>query len=137
MKLNGNTAFSAFSVKDVTAAKAFYGHTLGLRVTDEDMGLIALHVAGGNPILIYPKGEGQEPAAYTVLNFKVKNIDAAIDALVAKGLSFEHYDREGFKADPKGVLRGAAIGQGPNIAWFKDPSGNILSLIEDQGPIQV
>ena len=83
MQLDGSTAFSGFSVKDIAAAKAFYGNTLGLRVTDADMGLAALHVAGGNPVLIYPKGEGHTPATYTVLNFKVKDIDAAIDALVA------------------------------------------------------
>jgi len=131
MQLDGTTAFSGFSVKDIAEAKAFYGETLGLRVTDEDMGLIALHVAGGNPILIYPKAAGHTPATFTVLNFKVKDIDAAIDALVAKGSTFEHYDMQGFKTDLKGVLRGAAVGQGPNIAWFKDPSGNILSLIEE------
>ncbi len=131
MQLDGSTAFSGFSVKDIAASKAFYGTTLGLRVTDEEMGLAALHVAGGNPVLIYPKGEYHTPATYTVLNFKVKDIDAAIDALVAKGITFEHYDMDHFKTDAKGVLRGAATGQGPNIAWFKDPSGNILSLLEE------
>lgn len=131
MELDGTAAFSSFSVKDIAQTKVFYGNTLGLRVTDEDMGHLALHVAGGNPILIYPKGEGHTPATHTVLNFKVKDIDAAIDALVAREISFEHYDMGGFKTDPKGVLRGAAQGQGPDIAWFKDPSGNILSLIEE------
>jgi catechol 2,3-dioxygenase-like lactoylglutathione lyase family enzyme len=117
-------AFSGFAVPDTAAAKDFYGGTLGLEVTEED-GILTLHVAGGRPILVYPKPD-HEPATYTILNFPVADVDAAVDRLVAAGVRFEVYDREDLRTDERGVLRGA----GPTIAWFRDPAGNILSVIE-------
>jgi catechol 2,3-dioxygenase-like lactoylglutathione lyase family enzyme len=117
-------AFSGFAVPDTAAAKGFYGGTLGLEVTEED-GILTLHVAGGRPILVYPKPD-HEPATYTILNFPVADVDAAVDRLVAAGVRFEVYDREDLRTDERGVLRGA----GPTIAWFRDPAGNILSVIE-------
>ncbi|MEV1168679.1 VOC family protein [Nonomuraea sp. NPDC049784] len=115
-------AFSGFSVNDIAAAKRFYGETLGLRVS-EDHGLLTLHIAGGTDILVYPK-EKHTPATFTILNFPVEDIDKAVDELTARGVRFERY--EGFPVDSKGVLRG----QGPPIAWFTDPAGNILSVIQ-------
>jgi len=129
--LNGTHAFSGFSVDDIGKAKAFYGNTLGLNVTENAMGLLELHVGGGNPIIIYPKGPGHSPATFTILNFRVKDIDAAVDDLSSAGVTFEHYDMPDLKTDAKGVARGASSGRGPNIAWFKDPAGNILSIIEE------
>ncbi|WP_433436346.1 VOC family protein [Nonomuraea sp. CA-141351] len=115
-------AFSGFSVNDIAAAKRFYGETLGLRVS-EDHGLLTLHIAGGTDILVYPK-DTHTPATFTILNFPVEDIDKAVDELTAQGVRFERY--EGFPVDSKGVLRG----QGPPIAWFTDPAGNILSVIQ-------
>lgn len=132
MKLNGATAFSGFSVDDISKAKSFYAGTLGLKVKDNAMGLLELHVGGGNPVIIYPKGAGHRPATFTILNFPVKDIDASVDDLTQAGVSFEHYDMPYLKTDAKGVARGAESGRGPNIAWFKDPAGNILSIIEEQ-----
>lgn len=128
--LNATNAFSGFSVDDLGKAKAFYGNTLGLKVTENAMGLLELHVGGVNPIIIYPKGAGHSPATFTILNFRVKDVDKTIDQMTAAGVSFEHYDMPNLKTDAKGVARGAASGRGPNIAWFKDPAGNILSVIE-------
>ena len=116
-------AFSGFSSNDIPAAKKFYGETLGLNVSESD-GLLFLHIAGSNDLVIYPK-ENHEPASFTVLNFPVKDIDGAVDELARRGVSFERY--EGFPHDEKGIARG----QGPSIAWFKDPAGNILSVIEE------
>jgi catechol 2,3-dioxygenase-like lactoylglutathione lyase family enzyme len=116
-------AFSAFSSNDIPAAQKFYGETLGLKVSESD-GTLLLHIAGSNDLLIYPK-DNHEPATFTVLNFPVKNIDEAVDELSRRGVSFERYD--GFDQDEKGVMRTA----GPPIAWFKDPAGNILSVIEE------
>ena len=113
-------AFSGFSVDDLPKAKAFYSQTLGLEVS-EDHGMLNLHIASGNPILIYPK-PNHTPATYTILNFPVKSVDQAVDDLTKRGVRFEHYDN----TDEKGVARG----NGPNIAWFKDPAGNILSVLE-------
>jgi catechol 2,3-dioxygenase-like lactoylglutathione lyase family enzyme len=114
-------AFSGFSVDDLTKAKAFYSDVLGVEVTEEN-GLLNLHLAGGNPVLIYPKDD-HTPATYTMLNFPVSNIDKAVDDLMKRGVKFEHYfDGQ----DEKEIARG----NGPNIAWFKDPAGNILSVIE-------
>jgi predicted enzyme related to lactoylglutathione lyase len=129
--LNGTKAFSGFSVDDIGKAKAFYGSTLGLKVTENAMGLLELHVGGGRPIIVYPKGDGHSPASFTILNFLVKDIDATIDQLRSAGVAFEQYDMPGLKTDAKGVARGAASGRGPDIAWFKDPAGNILSVIEE------
>ena len=118
-------AFSGFSVDDIGAARQFYGDTLGLNVTEEDMGLLSLHIAGGTEIMVYPK-ENHAPATFTILNFPVDDIDAAVDDLATKGVSFERYD--GFEQDEKGIARDG----GPQIAWFKDPAGNILSVLQDQ-----
>jgi catechol 2,3-dioxygenase-like lactoylglutathione lyase family enzyme len=115
-------AFSGFSVDDIPKAKAFYGETLGLNVTEEN-GMLSLHIAGGNPIIIYPK-PNHTPATFTILNFPVENIDQAVDELTRRGVRFERYD--GFNMDAKGIARG----DGPNIAWFTDPAGNILSVLE-------
>jgi predicted enzyme related to lactoylglutathione lyase len=118
-------AFSGFSADDLAAAKAFYGETLGLAVEEGPAGLI-LRIAGSNGVLIYPKGD-HVPATYTILNFPVDDIDQAVEALVDKGVVFERY--EGL-TDERGVARGLAQGSGPNIAWFKDPAGNILSVLQ-------
>jgi catechol 2,3-dioxygenase-like lactoylglutathione lyase family enzyme len=118
-------AFSGFSVDDLQKAKQFYGQTLGLQVSEEN-GLLTLHLSGGTTVLVYPK-DGHVPAEFTILNFPVDDIDKAVDELVARGVSFERY--EGFPQDERGITRGIASGQGPDIAWFKDPAGNILSVL--------
>jgi catechol 2,3-dioxygenase-like lactoylglutathione lyase family enzyme len=120
-------AFSSFSVDDLKKAKEFYGQKLGLEVAETKEGL-ALRIAGGGEVFIYPK-PNHEPATFTVLNFPVKEIDHAVDALHKLGVRFESYEGE-MKTDEKGIFRGAARGEGPNIAWFKDPAGNILSVLE-------
>jgi catechol 2,3-dioxygenase-like lactoylglutathione lyase family enzyme len=117
-------AFSGFSVDDLPKAKQFYGETLGLRVSEEN-GLLFLHIAGGNDVLAYPKGEQHSPATFTILNFPVDDIDKAVDELAARGVRFERY--EGMGQDEKGIGRGG----GPFIAWFKDPAGNILSVLQE------
>ncbi|ATB50831.1 VOC family protein [Corallococcus macrosporus] len=120
----GNTqAFSGFSVRDVAAARKFYGETLGLKTSESD-GMLTLHLAGGRDILVYPK-ENHTPATFTILNFPVDDIDQAVDELTRRGVRFERYD--GFDANEKGIVRG---GMGPPIAWFKDPSGNVLSVLQ-------
>jgi predicted enzyme related to lactoylglutathione lyase len=116
-------AFSGFSVDDVQAAKSFYGEILGLEVT-EAYGLLRLHLAGGTEVLAYPKGEQHVPATFTILNFQVEDIDAAVEELSRRGVTFERYP--GLDADEKGVFRGG----GPLIAWFTDPAGNILSVLQ-------
>ena len=121
--LGQTAAFSGFSVNDIAAARKFYEDTLGIAVTEAN-GMLELHTAGDHTTLVYPKADHQ-PATYTILNFPVKDIDAAVDALTARGVRFERYD--GFEQDEKGVFRD----EGPNIAWFKDPAGNVLSVIED------
>jgi predicted enzyme related to lactoylglutathione lyase len=118
-------AFSGFSVDDVPRAKQFYGDTLGLTVTEEN-GMLTLHIAGDRPTLVYPKGEAHEPASFTVLNFPVDDIEAAVDWLAERGVSFERYSGAEMETDEKGIFRGG----GPLIAWFKDPAGNVLSVIE-------
>jgi predicted enzyme related to lactoylglutathione lyase len=118
-------AFSGFSVNDMAKAKEFYGQTLGLEVTEEMMGILNLHIEGSsNNIIIYPK-PNHEPATYTILNFPVADVEQAVDALSAKGISFEHYDMGQLKTDEKGIARFPGVTQ----AWFKDPAGNILSVI--------
>ena len=121
-------AVSSFSVEDQEKAKEFYTKVLGLEVDDESMAL-RLRLPGGGKILIYPK-EDHEPATFTVLNFVVGNIDEAVDELTKNGVTFEKY--EGFNQDEKGIARGIAAGKGPNIAWFKDPAGNILSVLQEK-----
>ncbi|TAL14789.1 VOC family protein [Patescibacteria group bacterium] len=122
-----NYAFSGFSVDDLSVAKKFYGETLGLEVTEEN-GMLTLHINGSGTILVYEK-EGHEPATFTILNFPVENIDDVADKLIAAGVTFEVYD--GMHQDDKGIARGKAANMGPDIAWFKDPAGNILSILSN------
>jgi catechol 2,3-dioxygenase-like lactoylglutathione lyase family enzyme len=117
-------AFSGFSVRDIHKAKEFYGRTLGLKVSESN-DLLHLHLAGGATVLVYPK-PNHVPATYTILNFPVDSVDEAVDELTKRGVRFEIYDQPGLKTDGKGVFRG-----GPVIAWFKDPDGNILSVLEE------
>jgi predicted enzyme related to lactoylglutathione lyase len=121
-------AFSGFSVNDLKKAKEFYGQTLGLDVSDAPMDLLQLNIAGGTVILVYPK-PNHTPATFTILNFPVQNIEATVDELIKRGVRFEHYDQGEIKTDEKGIHRGEV---GPKIAWFKDPAGNILSVLEDK-----
>lgn len=117
-------AYSGFAAPDIEAARRFYADTLGVRVTEEH-GMLTLHLAGGErPTLVYPKPD-HAPANYTILNFPVDDVDAAVDGLAERGVSFERYD--GMEQDERGIARG----QGPDIAWFKDPAGNILSVHQD------
>jgi predicted enzyme related to lactoylglutathione lyase len=119
-------AYSGFAVDDTQKAREFYGETLGLNtsVLDEEHGLISLHLAGDRDTLVYQKPDFV-PATYTILNFPVDDIDEAVDELAARGVSFETYD--GFEQDDKGIARG----EGPSIAWFKDPAGNVLSVLQE------
>src|SRR5688572_2328540 len=115
-------AYSGFSVDDIPRAKQFYGETLGLEVSDaEEEGLLVLHIAGDRPTLVYPKAD-HTPATFTILNFPVDDIDAAVDELTKRGVRFERYEGTEMETDEKGIFRGG----GPYIAWFKDPAGNIL-----------
>jgi len=123
MLFKDSSAFSGYSVDDIDAAKAFYGDTLGLKVTENPAGL-GLELATGGTVFLYPKDDHQ-PATFTVLNFPVDDLDAAVDALTGKGVAVERYD--GFAQDERGV---AAPAPGPRIAWFKDPAGNILSVLQ-------
>jgi predicted enzyme related to lactoylglutathione lyase len=118
-------AFSGFSVDDIPRAKQFYGETLGLEVSEEN-GLLTLHIAGDRPTLVYPKPD-HAPASFTILNFPVDDIEAAVDALAERGVGFERYAGTEIETDEKGIFRG----EGPLIAWFKDPAGNVLSVIQD------
>jgi catechol 2,3-dioxygenase-like lactoylglutathione lyase family enzyme len=115
-------AFSGFSVGDIAAARKFYTETLGLRVSEEN-GMLTLHIAGGTEILVYPK-DNHEPATFTVLNFPVPDVGAAVAELTSRGVRFERY--EGMPQDADGVMRG----NGPDIAWFTDPAGNVMSVIQ-------
>lgn len=121
--LEHSPAFSGFSVNDIPAARQFYGETLGLRVS-EDHGLLRLHLAGDRDILVYPQ-PNHTPATSTILNFPVAEVGAAVQALTRRGVYFEPY--EGMYQDDRGGMRG----QGPDIAWFTDPAGNILSVIQE------
>ena len=120
--LSNSHAYSGFSANDIQKAKEFYAETLGLKVTEEH-GMLTLHLAGGGKVIIYPK-DNHEPASFTVLNFPVENIDQAVDGLAKAGIRFERY--EGISQDERGIQRE----YGPPIAWFKDPAGNILSVLE-------
>lgn len=126
--LKHSKAFSSFSVDNIPKAKEFYAEVLGLEVKDNPMGVIELNIEGENGIIIYPKPD-HVPATFTVLNFPVTNIDDAVDKLIKKGIVFEQYEAP-IKTDEKGICY--SDGQGPDIAWFKDPAGNILSLVEDK-----
>ena len=119
--LADSKAFSGFAVPDLAEARQFYGETLGLRVSEEH-GMLQLHLAGGRDVIVYPKPD-HTPASYTILNFPVDDVEATVDALTERGVRFERY--QGFDQDDKGILRGG----GPLIAWFKDPAGNVLSII--------
>jgi catechol 2,3-dioxygenase-like lactoylglutathione lyase family enzyme len=115
-------AFSGFAVDDLEQARAFYGDTLGLE-TSEENGLLTLHIADDRPTLVYPR-PNHTPAEYTILNFPVDDIERAVEELTARGVEFERY--EGFEQDERGIARAA----GPPIAWFKDPAGNVLSVLQ-------
>jgi predicted enzyme related to lactoylglutathione lyase len=119
-------AFSGFAVPNLEAAEKFYGDTLGIDVSKGEMGDLVLNLTGGRDTFIYEKPDFV-PATYTILNFVVDDVDQAVDRLTKKGVEFERY--EGFDQDEKGIARGD---QGPAIAWFKDPAGNILSVLEDR-----
>jgi catechol 2,3-dioxygenase-like lactoylglutathione lyase family enzyme len=123
--LTDSAAFSGFAVRDVEEARRFYADTLGLRVdVDQEMGgMLTLHLGGGTDVLVYPKSD-HTPATYTVLNFPVDDVDRVVDELSGRGVRFERYP--GFEQDDKGIARG----QGPDIAWFTDPAGNILSVLK-------
>ncbi len=116
-------AFSSFAVPDIDAAKDFYGETLGLDVKAEEMGFLTINLAGGRPTMIYPKPD-HVPANYTVLNFRVEDLDAAVDQLRERGVEMQRYDA--FDQDEKGISRE----EGPRIAWFADPAGNVLAVIQ-------
>jgi catechol 2,3-dioxygenase-like lactoylglutathione lyase family enzyme len=121
-------AFSGFSVDDMQKAQDFYGGVLGLKVVKDAMGL-TLHLPGGATVFVYSK-DNHQPATFTILNFVVDDIDGAVDALIAKGVRFEHYtDMPG--TDARGIVRGIASKQGPDIAWFKDPAGNFISVLKE------
>jgi catechol 2,3-dioxygenase-like lactoylglutathione lyase family enzyme len=120
--LGSSPAFHGFSVDDIATARTFYADTLGLEVTEQN-GMLILHLGSGARTLVYAK-PGHVPATYTVLNFPVADVEATVDALVERGVVFEHYD---WVKDPKGIQRG----YGPTIAWFTDPAGNVLSVLEE------
>jgi catechol 2,3-dioxygenase-like lactoylglutathione lyase family enzyme len=123
--LNVNKAFSSFSVNDIQKAKEFYGKTLGLELASGPEGTLVLPLSGGTKALMYPKPNHQA-ATFTVLNFPVDNVEKAGDVLSQRGVRFEVYDEPSLKTDARGISRG----NGPTIAWFKDPAGNILSVLE-------
>src|SRR5919112_341704 len=122
--IDPSKGFNGFAVPDIDAARAFYGDVLGVEVSQEGANL-QLHIGGGTPTFVYPKPDHQ-PATYTILNFPVSDIEAAVDDLTAKGVRFERYEGTPIETDAKGVFRGA----GPLIAWFSDPAGNVISLIQ-------
>ena len=124
--LKDTKAYSGFSVNDLDAAKKFYGETLGVDLKESGPGIVLL-IPNSNGVLIYPKDD-HVPATYTALNFPVDDIDVVVDELAGKGVAFEHY--EGM-TDEKGIARGIASNRGPDIAWFKDPAGNILSVLHE------
>ena len=124
--LNTSKAFSSFSVNDIQKAKDFYSQTLGVKVSHEDEhDLLRLHVGNDAPVMVYPK-PNHSAASFTVLNFEVADVDKAVDELTQRGVRFEKYNQPNLKTDERGIMRG----DGPVIAWFKDPAGNILSVVE-------
>ena len=124
--LENSKAFSGFSVNDIQKAKEFYSRTLGLEVSESN-GLLKLHLAGDTTVLLYPK-PNHLPANFTILNFPVDSVDKTVDELTKRGVRFEIYSEPGLKTDERGIFRGG----GPVIAWFKDPAGNILSVLEQK-----
>src|SRR5438132_519545 len=125
--LQESKAFSGFSVDDLAKAKDFYERVLGLKVKEEDMGVLNIQLGGGSFVFVYPK-PNHTPATFTILNFPVPDIEKAVDELTARGVQFESYDMPGIKTDAKGI---AEDEYGPKIAWFTDPAGNIFSVIEE------
>jgi catechol 2,3-dioxygenase-like lactoylglutathione lyase family enzyme len=121
-------AFQSFAAKDLQAEKTFFANTLGIDVNDRN-GMLFLNFKGNNPVLIYPKDD-HTPASFTILNFPVDDIESAVDELTTRGVKLEKYNVEGLTPNEKLIYRG----EGPPIAWFKDPSGNIFAVIEDTGP---
>jgi len=129
-KIDTTKAYSSFATKDIEATRRFYGDKLGIDATSlYDGQLLELKLRNGVRVLVYPKDDFQ-PASYTVLNFPVSDIDRAVDDLSGQGITFERY--EGFDQDAKGIAR--SDGNGPDIAWFKDPVGNILAVHSDEPP---
>lgn len=124
MVLKNTKAFSSFSVRDLDETKKFYGQTLGLGISESDEG-VSLQTQGSNDVFIYPKAD-HTPATFTVLNFVVDDVDKKVDELTKMGIRFEIYDKGELKTDDRGVFQGK-----PKIAWFKDPSGNFLSILEN------
>ena len=124
--LKNSKAFSSFSVDNMDKAKSFYQDLLGLDIEENDMGILNIHLSGGGEVIIYPK-PNHAPASFTVLNFPVKDVDHTVDKLIDKGITFEQYSGD-IKTDEKGISRNNG---GPTIAWFKDPAGNILSIIQE------
>ncbi len=122
-------AFSSLSVNDIPKAREFYSKTLEMEVT-EDHDLLHLHIGGGADVLVYPK-PNHTPATFTVLNIRVPDVEEAVDDLTRRGVHFERYHQPGLETDEKGIMRG----NGPTIAWFKDPAGNIISVIEGTASI--
>lgn len=122
--------FSGFSVDDLSKAKEFYTKTLGLNCQQNEMGL-ELQLHGGGSVFVYEK-PNHEPASFTILNFVVENIDKTVDSLVDEGVEFEQYGSDQMPQDEKGITRGLAAKMGPDIAWFKDPAGNILAVLQDK-----
>jgi catechol 2,3-dioxygenase-like lactoylglutathione lyase family enzyme len=120
-------AYSGFSVNDIPKAKEFYGNTLGLEV-EEQYEQLQVKLGGGGSVFVYPK-EDHEPAVFTILNFPVDDIDQTVEELKSRGVTFERY--EGFEQDDKDIARGIAAKRGPDIAWFKDPAGNILAVLQE------
>ena len=124
--LSDSEAFSGFAVPDLEAAKKFYGETLGIEVDEDEMGMLVLELGGGTDVFVYAKPD-HEPAVFTILNFPVKDIDQAVDELTNRGVTFERYD--GFNQDEKGIARSGPE-DGPPIAWFTDPAGNTIAVLE-------
>lgn len=124
--LSDSPAFSSFSTNDIDKAIVFYGEVLGLNVKKTEMGIVEIAFSNDSTVMVYPKNDHQA-ASFTVLNFPVSDVDATVDELREKGVTFEQYDSEAIQTDEKGISRGT---EGPAIAWFKDPAGNILSIIE-------
>jgi len=128
--LKNSYTFNSFTTNDLVASKVFYEKLLDLQVVQNEMGIVEIQAGGSNKFVIYPKGEDHKPANFTVLNFEVNDIEKVVDHLISKGITFEQYAKP-LETDTKGICWNSEDNQGPNIAWFKDPGGNILSLIEE------
>jgi predicted enzyme related to lactoylglutathione lyase len=128
MPLDVRDWFSSYSVDDIAAARAFYGSKLGLDVGDGPMGILELHLEGGKHVMLYPKGPAHQAASYTVLNFVVDDLEATVDSLTDAGVEFEQYDMPEMKTDARGIATDNF--GGPRMAWFKDPAGNIVAVMQ-------